>query len=129
MLRNGRRCARTMAQRAIVPGALVGFVLAALVVYPKLVLDPQYLKQDETEYRTFWHHLLVAAHFNPARPEVAGVSAELAGYDDLIAYLLFEKEIARRGETLSQYLTMRRDGRSAPPTGNTTTSGACMKPL
>jgi hypothetical protein len=34
----------------------------------------------------------------------AGVSAELAGYDDLIAYLLFEKEIARRGEALSEYL-------------------------
>jgi hypothetical protein len=104
MLRNDRRCARTMAQRAIVPGALVGFVLAALVVYPKLVLDPQYLKQDETEYRTFWHHLLVAAHFNPARPEVAGIPAHLPGYADTIGFLLFEKEIARRGESLSQYL-------------------------
>jgi hypothetical protein len=104
LLRDDRRDARTTAQRAIVPGTLVGFVLAALVLYPKFALDPQYLKQDETEYRTFWHHLLVAANFNPARSEVAGVSADLAGYDDLIAYLLFEKEIARRGENLSQYL-------------------------
>jgi hypothetical protein len=110
MIRNDRRSARTMAYRAIVPGALVGFVAAALVFYPKLALDPQYLKQDETEYRTFWHHLLVAANFNPARPEVAGVPVEdpefgrIPGYGDLIAYLLFEKEIARRGENLSQYL-------------------------
>jgi hypothetical protein len=95
---------RTMAQRAIVPGALAAFVLAALVVYPKFALDPQYLKQDETEYRTLWHHLLVAANFNPARPEVAGVSAEIPGYGDLVAYLMFEKEIARRGESLSKYL-------------------------
>src|SRR6266540_222746 len=46
----------------------------------------------------------MAANFNPARPEVAGVPANLPDYADLIAYLLFEKEIARRGETLSQYL-------------------------
>jgi hypothetical protein len=110
MLRNDRHTARTMAHQAIVPGALVGFVLAALVLYPKFALDPQYLKQDETEYRTFWHHLLVAANFNPARPEVAGVPVEdpefgqTPGYGDLIAYLLFEKEIARRGENLSPYL-------------------------
>jgi hypothetical protein len=110
MLRNDRHTARTMAHQAIVPGALVGFVLAALVLYPKFALDPQYLKQDETEYRTFWHHLLVAANFNPARPEVAGVPVEdpefgqIPGYGDLIAYLLFEKEIARRGENLSPYL-------------------------
>jgi hypothetical protein len=104
MIGNDRRSVRTLAFRAIAPGILVGLVLAALVLYPKFALDPQYLKQDETEYRTFWHHLLVAANFNPARSEVAGVSADLAGYDDLIAYLLFEKEIARRGENLSQYL-------------------------
>jgi hypothetical protein len=110
MLRNDRDTARTTAYRAIVPGVLVGFVLGALVVYPKLALDPQYLKQDETEYRTFWHHLLVAANFNPARAEVAGVPAvdpefgQIPGYGDLIAYLLFEKEIARRGEDLSHYL-------------------------
>ncbi len=52
----------------------------------------------------------MAAHFNPACPEVAGLPAEdpnfghIQSYDDLIAYLLFEKEIARRGENLSQYL-------------------------
>jgi hypothetical protein len=109
-IHNDRRSARTLAQRAIVPGALVGFVLAALVLYPKFALDAQYLKQDETEYRTFWHHLLVAANFNPARPEVAGIPAEdpefggIPGYADVISYLLFEKEIARRGESLSQYL-------------------------
>jgi hypothetical protein len=110
MIRSDRRSARTMAHRAIVPGVLVGFVVAALIFYPKLALDPQYLTQDETEYRTFWHHLLVAANFNPARPEVAGVPVEdpefgqIPGYGDLIAYLLFEKEIARRGENLSPYL-------------------------
>jgi hypothetical protein len=100
---NNRRSARTLDQ-AVVPGALVGFVLAALFFYPKFALDPQYLKQDETQYRTFWHHLLVAANFNPARPEVSSVPAEIPGYGDTIAYLLFEKEIARRGEALSQYL-------------------------
>jgi hypothetical protein len=110
MLRNDRHTGRTMAHRAIVPGALIGFVLAALVLYPKFALDPQYLKEDETEYRTFWHHLLVAANFNPARAEVAGIHGQdpdfgdIPGYGDLIAYLLFEKEIARRGENLSQYL-------------------------
>jgi hypothetical protein len=104
MICNDRPSARTMAHRAIAPGALVGFVLAALVVYPKFALDPQYLKQDETEYRTFWHHLLVAANFNPERPEVAGVPANLPGYADTIGYLLFEKEIASRDQTLSQYL-------------------------
>jgi hypothetical protein len=104
MFRDRRESVRTVVFRAIVPAALVGCVLAALVLYPKLALDPQYLKQDETEYRTFWHHLLVAANFNPARPETAGLSAEIPGYGDLVAYLLFEKEIARRGETLSQYL-------------------------
>jgi hypothetical protein len=104
MLRNDRRRARTMAYRAIVPGALVGFALAALVLYPRFALDPQYLTQDETEYRTFWHHLLVASNFNPARPEVAGIPADYPDWGDLTAYLLFEKEIARRGETLSQYL-------------------------
>jgi type IV secretory pathway TrbD component len=104
MLANDRPRVRMIAFRAIVPGALVGFVLAALIVYPKLALDPQYLKQDETEYRTFWHHLLVAAHFNPARTEVAGVPAHFPGFADQIAYDLFEEEIARRGETLSQYL-------------------------
>lgn len=99
-----------MVHRAIVPGTLVGFILAALVLYPKLALDPQYLKQDETEYRTFWHHLLVAANFNPARPQVVGIPEEvpdfgrMPGYGDAISYLLFEKEIARRGEDLSQYL-------------------------
>jgi hypothetical protein len=98
---NDRRRIRAI---EIVPGTLVGFVLAALLFYPKLVLDPQYLKQDETEYRTFWHHLLVAANFNPVRAEVAGVSASLPNYDDMVAYELFEKEIARRGEALSQYL-------------------------
>jgi hypothetical protein len=110
MFRDRRESVRTIVFRAIVPAALVGCVLAALVLYPKLALDPQYLKQDETEYRTFWHHLLVAANFNPARPEVAGVPAvdpefgQIGGYGDLIAYLLFEKEIARRGEDLSHYL-------------------------
>jgi hypothetical protein len=109
-IRNDQRSTRTLMHRAIVPSALVGFVIAALVLYPKFALDPQYLKQDETEYRTFWHHLVVAANFNPARPEVAGVPATdpefgpIPGYGDLIAYLLFEKEIARRGESLSQYL-------------------------
>ena len=98
------RGARMMASRAIVPGTLVSFVLAALIVFPKFALDPQYLKQDETEYRTFWHHLLVAANFNPARQEVVGVSSDLQGVDDMIAYLLFEREIASRGEDLSQYL-------------------------
>jgi hypothetical protein len=118
LLRNDRRCAPMMAQRAIVPGALVGFILAALVLYPKFALDPQYLKQNETEYRTFWHHLLVAANFNPARSQIAGVPmarpqtlgvsaeipGEIPGYDDLVAYLMFEREIARRGESLSHYL-------------------------
>jgi hypothetical protein len=104
MLCNGRKNVRMIVFRAIVPAALVGCVLATLVFYPKLALDPQYLKQDETEYRTFWHHLLVAANFNPARPETTGLSAEIPGYGDLVAYLLFEKEIARRGEALSQYL-------------------------
>jgi hypothetical protein len=104
MIGRDRGSARKIALRAIVPGALVGVVLAALIVYPKLALDPQYLKQDETEYRTFWHHLLVAAHFNPARTEVAGVPANFPGFADQIAYDLFEEEIARRGETLSQYL-------------------------
>jgi hypothetical protein len=109
-IHSDRQSARTLAHQAIVPGALVGLALAALVFYPKFALDPQYLKQDETEYRTFWHHLVVAANFNPARPEVAGIPAEdpefgpIPGYGDLIAYLLFEKEIARRGENLSQYL-------------------------
>jgi hypothetical protein len=54
--------------------------------------------------------LLVGANFNPARPEVAGIPAHdaefgyLPDYADVISYLLFEKEIARRGENLSQYL-------------------------
>jgi hypothetical protein len=104
MLRTDRGSARTMVRRAIVPGALVGFVIASLVLYPKVALDPQYLKQDETEYRTFWHHLLVAANFNPARQKVVGIPADYPDWGDLTAYLLFEKEIARRGETLSQYL-------------------------
>jgi hypothetical protein len=104
MLRNDRRSVRTMAQRAIVPGAFVGLILAALVFYPKFALDPRYLKQDETEYRTFWHHLLVAVNFNPKRPEVTGIPAYIPGYSDQIAYELFEKEVARRGETLSDYL-------------------------
>jgi hypothetical protein len=104
MTRRDRRSAQTMAFRASLPGAFIGLVLAALIVYPKFALDPQYLKQDETEYRTFWHHLLVAAHFNPERSKVAGVPAYFPGYADQIAYELFEKEIARRGESLSQYL-------------------------
>jgi hypothetical protein len=109
MIGNDRRSRRTITSRAIVPGALVSLVLAALVLYPKFALDPQYLKPDETEYRTFWHHLLVAANFNPARPEVVGVPhvsefGELPDFSDAISYLLFEKEIARRGEPLSQYL-------------------------
>jgi hypothetical protein len=66
MLRNGRGSVRTLVHRGIVPSALVGLVLASLVLYPRFALDPQYLKQDETEYRTFWHHLLMAANFNPA---------------------------------------------------------------
>src|SRR5262249_16701564 len=76
----------------------------------RLALDPQYLKHDETEYRTFWHHLLLAANFNPAREEVTGLPAhhpefgDLPDHADMIAYLLFEREIARRGENLSQYL-------------------------
>jgi hypothetical protein len=48
--------------------------------------------------------LLVAANFNPARSEVAGVAANLPGFTDAISYELFEKEIARRGDNLSQYL-------------------------
>jgi hypothetical protein len=104
MIGKDRGSARTIAFRAILPGALVGSVLVALIVYPKLALDPQYLKQDETEYRTFWHHLLVAANFNPARPEVTGIPADVPDYGDVIAYVLFEKEIASRGEDLSQYL-------------------------
>jgi hypothetical protein len=99
-----RRSAQTMAFRASLPGAFIGVVLAALIVYPKFALDPQYLKEDETEYRTFWHHLLIAAHFNPERSKVAGVPAYFPGYADQTAYELFEREIARRGETLSQYL-------------------------
>jgi hypothetical protein len=104
MIRNDRQSLRTIAYRATIPGGLVAFVLAALIVYPKFALNAHYLKQDETEYRTFWHHLLVAANFNPARPQTAGVSAEIPGYDDLVAYLMFEREIARRGESLSHYL-------------------------
>jgi hypothetical protein len=104
MLRNGRESVRRLIHQGIVPSALVGLVLASLVLYPRFALDPQYLKQEETEYRTFWHHLLMAANFNPARPEVAGTPANLPDYADMIAHLLFEKEIARRGENLSQYL-------------------------
>jgi hypothetical protein len=110
IVRNDRGTVRTIAFRAIVPGVLAGSVVAGLIIYPKFGLDPRYLKQDETEYRTFWHHLLVAANFNPARPEVAGVPAhvpdlgEVSGHSDAISYLLFEKEIAHRGETLTQYL-------------------------
>jgi hypothetical protein len=110
IIRDDQPNSRTMAFRALVPSVLMVFVLAALVFYPRFALDQQYLKQDETEYRTFWHHLLVAANFNPVRPEVTGIPAyspefgDLPEYGDLIAYLLFEKEIARRGESLSQYL-------------------------
>jgi hypothetical protein len=99
-----QRNLRPVALRAIVPGTLVGLVLIGLLVYPRFALDAQYLRQDETEYRTFWHHLLVAANFNPKRQEVTGAGQDIPDYGDLIAYQLFEKEIARRGENLSQYL-------------------------
>jgi hypothetical protein len=82
---------------------LIGSVVAALIVVPRFALDSDYMNKDQTEYRTFWHHLVVAANFNPRHAEVTGLASD-ASYDDLVAYRLFEQEVARRGEDISKYL-------------------------
>lgn len=94
---------RRILSAAALPGFLIGTVAIGLIVVPRLALDSDYLSKDQTEYRTFWHHLVVAANFNPRHAEITGLASD-APYDDLVAYRLFEQEVARRGEDISSYL-------------------------
>jgi hypothetical protein len=90
---------------AVLPAVLGVCVVMALINVPRIALDDSYLNRDQTEYRTFWHHLLVAANFNPEYGAVTGLYADPRyRHDDQVAYRLFQQELTNRGENLSDYL-------------------------
>jgi hypothetical protein len=78
--------------------------LLALQLYVSHALHPAYYKDEGMATRTSWHHYLVAAHSNPKRTKLYGIPQHMLACDDAISYLLFERELARRGENLEDYL-------------------------
>jgi hypothetical protein len=78
--------------------------LAALALHNRFVQDSAYRDGRAHGGHVFWHSLVTALHNHPSRTERYGIPKEFPIYDDQVAYVLFDREIARRGEERSRYL-------------------------
>jgi hypothetical protein len=78
--------------------------LAGLFAHQQLGLHAAFRDGRAQAGHVFWHSILTAVHNNPKRVERYGIPATYVVYDDQVSYLLFGREIARRGEQRSAYL-------------------------
>jgi hypothetical protein len=82
--------------------AVVG--LAALFLQDRYVQDTAYRDGRAHGAHVFWHNLTTALHNNPSRTVRYAIPADYPVHDDRVTYLLFDREIVRRGADRSRYL-------------------------
>lgn len=86
------------------PMGVLALGLAGLFLHQQFGLDPAFRDGRAQGGHVFWHNVLTAVHNNPERVERYGIPAEYPVYDDQVSYLLFSREIARRGEQRGDFL-------------------------
>lgn len=86
------------------PMAVVALGLVGLFAHQQFIPDSAFRDGRAYGGHVFWHNLVTALHNNPQRTERFGIPAEYPAYDDQVAYFVFDREIARRGEDRSKYL-------------------------
>jgi len=82
--------------------AIVG--VAALLLHQKMGQDPAFRDGRAYGAHVFWHNLVTALHNNPLRTERYGIPSAYPIYDDQVAFLVFDREINRRGEDERSFL-------------------------
>jgi len=95
---------RWAARPAVWPALVVVAGIAAISLHNQTVLNDWFSNPQGQQGHVFWHSLLTALHNNPERTERYGIPAAMPAYDDQVSYILFNREIERRGEQLSDYL-------------------------
>ena len=86
------------------PMGVLALGFACLFVHQQIGLHPAFHDGRAQGGHVFWHSLTTALHNNPQRSERYAIPAEYPVYDDQVAYAVFKREIAARGEDLSAYL-------------------------
>jgi hypothetical protein len=86
------------------PMGVLALGFAALLLHQQIGVDPAFHDGRAQGGHVVWHCFITAVHNNPNRTDRYGIPAEYPVYDDQVAYTLFGREIAARGEPLSKYL-------------------------
>jgi hypothetical protein len=87
------------------PIVVLGIGLAGMFLHQRSGLDPTFYDTRHQAGHVFWHNLVTALHNNPDRTRRYGIPADMRIYDDQVSYILFDREIARRGVARDDYLT------------------------
>ncbi len=84
------------------PVAVLCIALAGFFAHKSLGQDEGF--RDGRGGHVFWHSIVTAVHNHPERTARYGIPAAFPVFDDQVGYLLFDREIARRGENRKNYL-------------------------
>lgn len=87
------------------PMAILVLGLIGLWAQQQFIQDSAFRDGRAYGGHVFWHGLVTALHNNPLRTKRFGIPAEYPIYDDQISYFVFDREIAKRGEDRSKYLS------------------------
>ena len=86
------------------PMGVLALGLAGLLLHQQFGQDPAFHDSRAQGGHVFWHNIVTTLHNNPLHTGRYGIPAEFPVYDDQVSYLLFDREVARRGEERSKYL-------------------------
>ena len=91
------------------PIFLIALGFIALIANQKLLQNQGFKENNLSTGHVFWHNVLTSIHNNPSRSLQYRIPNEFVIYDDQVSYLLFQREISRRGESESNYLMNNKD--------------------
>ena len=87
------------------PILVLGIGLATLSLHQRFGRDATFSDAHHQEGHVFWHSLITALHNNPERASRYAIPPAMPVYDDQVGYILFDREIARRGGARGDYLS------------------------
>jgi hypothetical protein len=87
------------------PIALLVLGLVVSQLHQNIIVDSAFRDGRAHGGHVFWHNLATALHNHPERTARYGIPADMPIYDDQVSFVLFDGEIAARGEPLTKYIS------------------------
>jgi len=90
------------------PVVVVSLCITGVVAHHRTAFNPEFAKIQQEH--PIWHNVMTVVHNNPQRTTIPhSIPEGIPVWDDQVSYLLFEREIKERGESVSEYLRNDKD--------------------